>query len=161
MAGLAIAGAVLGITGSLLNAYSQVSQYKEQKVTSKYNKAILDANERIDQSMIDMDIRRIREEGEGILGEQRAAMAKSGTTFSGSNIDVFMDSVRNIELDVISLELNKMISQAGTTQKKGLIDLGLAQSKASLPLKIAGSLLGAGNSILSANSSSIAASGAK
>ena len=149
------------VTGTLLNAYSQYSSYKEQKLTSKYNQAIIDANDRVNQSLIDMDIRRIREEGEGILGQQRVAMAKSGTTFSGSNVDVFMDTVRDIELDVISLELNKMVGSASAQQNKGLIQLDQAYSKSALPLQIAGSFIGGANQYLNYKSGTIAQKAAK
>ena len=154
---LAIAAAA-SITGGVLNAFGQASAFQEQKATTKYNKAILDANDRIDQSLIEMNQRRIREEGEELLGEQRAFVGASGTKFSGSNIDVFMDTVRDIELDVISLDIQKMIGSAKTSQQKSLLDMSLASSKKALPLKIASSLLGGVTSAASISSGNIAES---
>lgn len=143
MLGTLAAGAL--ITGTLLNAYSQASAYQEQKATSKYNQAILESNNRIDQAMIDMDIRRIREEGEELLGSQRAMMGKSGTKFSGSNIAVFMDTIKDIEMDVITLEIEKMAGGARTGQQIDLERMSLASARRALPFNVASTLIsGAG-----------------
>jgi hypothetical protein len=146
------------VTGSLLNAYSQVSAYEEQKTTTKYNKAIIDANTRIDNALVDMDIQRIREEGEEFLGVQRAMMGKSGTKFSGSNLDVFMDSLRNINMDVQTMEINKLASSNRAAQEKQFLDYDLEQSKKALPLKIAGGFLNTASSIAGSQSTRIAQS---
>ena len=141
-------GAGMAVAGGVLNAFSQVSAYKEQKATTRYNKAILDANNRIDQALINMDIRRIQDEGEGILGTQRAMVGKSGTKFSGSNIDVFMDTVKDIEMDVITMEIQKDVGTARTRQEKALMDRHLAATKKALPLNVASSLLGGATSAI-------------
>ena len=151
-------GAVTSIAGGLLNAYSQYSSYQEQKATSKYNQAILDANQRIDSAMIDMDIRRIRDEGEELLGSQRAFMGKSGTKFSGSNIDVFINTLKDIELDVTTLELKKMIGASSTAQQKELERRGVSSAKKALPINIASGLLGTATNVLGSKSTGIAQS---
>lgn len=140
---MAIGAIAVGTTiaGGLLNAYSQYSGYQQEKVTSAYNKAILDANQRIDDALADFNIRRVREEGEKVLSSQRAVVGKNGITFSGSALDVYMDSVRNLEMDIIGLELQKTIGRATTEQKKGQIDYSMGQAKAALPLNITSSLV--------------------
>ena len=143
MAGpLLIAGAALSVVGGLMNAYSQVEAQRQLKATTKYNQAILDANNRIDAALTDMDIRRIRREGESLLGTQRAMVGKSGTKFSGSNIDVFMDTVKDIEMDVITMEIGKSARGAQTRQQKTLLAMDLAAGKKALPMKVASSVLG-------------------
>ena len=117
--------------GSMVQMAGTALSWEAQKTTSKYNKSILDSNAMIDTAINEAAIRRIREEGEGILAEQRVAIAKSGTTFSGSNIDVFMKSLKNIELDVINMKINDSIRQAGVEQQKAQIDVDLRRAKAS------------------------------
>ena len=153
-------GAGTKIAGSLFDAYSQYAAYKEQKATTKYNKAIIDSNTRIDNALTDLDIRSMREEGEELLGTQRAAIGKSGSKFSGSNLTVFMDTLKDIEMDVMTVELGKMIRGAQATQQKGMLDVDLGKSKAAMTLKIASSLLGGAGSVASSQSTNIAQSAA-
>ena len=138
---LAISAAT-SIAGGLMNAYAQKSAYKEQKITTRYNQAILDANNRIDQSMIDMDIRRIKKEGNSLIGEQRALIGKSGTKFSGSNIDVFMDTISDISFDVQVMGIKKMVGTARTQQAKTLLDMELKSAKKAAKVNAASSILG-------------------
>lgn len=144
------------VTGTLLNAYSQYSAYQEQKATTKYNQAILDANKRIDDSITALNIKRIQDEGKELLGAQRASMAKSGTTFSGSNLAVFMDTIKDIEMDVQMLEIEKMARGFGVEQQKSELSRNLSISGRALPLQIASSLLTGTSSILSNQSTNIA-----
>lgn len=137
------------ITGTLLNAYSQVSGYKEQKATTKYNQAIIDANNRIDSSLIDMDIRRIQREGEELIGAQRAAVGKSGTKFSGSNIDVFMDTMKDIQLDIETLNIKKMVGGIRAKQEKSLQAQQLASGKRAAGFGVTSSLLKGATGLLS------------
>ena len=149
-------GAATSVAGTLLNAYSQYAGYQEQKATSKYNQAIIDANNRIDSAMIEMDKRRIRREGESLLGTQRAMVGKSGTTFSGSNIDVFMDSLKDIELDIITLDLQKMAKSASASQASTLEQMGVDSARRALPLQIGGTLLGGASKVAGMYSTPIA-----
>lgn len=135
------------VAGTLLNAYSQYSSYQEQKATSKYNQAIIDANNRIDQALIDMDIRRIKEEGEELLGSQRAAMGASGTKFSGSNLEVFMGTVKDIQMDVITMNIQKMVKSASANQQKLLLSMQQKSASNALPFQIASSLIGGATNI--------------
>jgi len=138
---LAIAAATQ-VAGGVMSAYGQYSAYQEQKATTKYNQAILDANNRIDKSLIDMDIRRIRKEGQSLLSTQRAIVGKSGLKFSGSNIDVFMDTVKDIEMDVITLGITKDIADARTNQQKELLAMQLKSQKKAVKTNMASSVLG-------------------
>ena len=155
---MAIGAAIVGlsVTSGVLDIYSQISASQEQKSTSKYNQAILDSNQRINDAMTDFDIRRIREEGEGILGEQLAARGKSGTTFSGSNIDVFMDSVRNMELDVIAMELGKTTSAASTAQRKSILASQAENAQKAYVTGLVGTAVNAASKISASKANSIA-----
>ena len=156
MAGAGYAQIITQAIQTQAKVQGAVLSYEGVRLSSKYNKAIIDANNTINQSIYDMQIRRIRDEGESMLGTQRAMIAKSGTKFSGSNLEVFKDSLKNIELDVISVELNKMIANAQSQQAIKRESIATQRAKAALPLQIMSALAGGSANIASSQSSNIA-----
>ena len=133
------------ITGTLMSAYGQYQGYRSQRAATAYNQAVLDANQRIDDALSSFNIRRIEEEGLGVIASQRAAIGASGITFSGSALDVFQKSVRNLELDLIGLRLQQKTGQLQTQAQKGQLSFQQQQAKSALPINIGATLLsGAG-----------------
>ena len=158
MAGMDYASMILQGAGTAAKLYGNIEQYSQTKATTKYNQAILDANQIIDEALIDADIRRIREEGESLLGTQRAIIGKSGTKFSGSNLDVFLDTVRDIELDVHQKNLQKTINRMQTYRQKEMLNMQLKDAKSARTINAASILVQSGSQMLSQNSSKIAQS---
>jgi len=138
------------IASGLLNAYSSAQDHKQQKITSAYNQKVLEANQRIDTALTEFNIRRIRSEGESVLSSQRAAVGASGFTFSGSALDVFSNSVKNLELDIIGMRLDASARAMGVGQQIEMQKMTTAQSKAALPLKITSALVSTATSVAAA-----------
>lgn len=107
--GLAVAGK---ITGSLLNAYSAYSTLEQQEYASKYNKSLIDSERTIANVSYNLEKSRVEKVGKRLLSTQRSVISKSGLEFSGSNVEVMQTAVEDIEMDLFTIEYNRMVTNA-------------------------------------------------
>lgn len=107
-----VAKLAANITGAFLNAYGTYSAFQQQEYASKYNQQLIEANEKIRQASFEMDKERTQRAQERFYSTQKAVMAEQGFTFSGSNIDIALDTLEEMKLDLFAIEFNQQASQA-------------------------------------------------
>lgn len=111
LTGAGAIGGVAKITSELMNAYASFESARRSAVTAKTNRALNSANQRIRQASFDLERTRLERAGERTLSSITAGIAKSGFELSGSPLDVLMDSTKELELDLLTLEFNKQVSE--------------------------------------------------
>lgn len=84
---------VLTVGTTLLGAYSQVQQGKQDQAWSNYQAAQTDADARTERSAAQVEAERIRK-----LGKRQAAEAEA--TFAGSGVDINSGSALDINRDI-------------------------------------------------------------
>jgi len=105
---------IFTIGASLLGAYSQIEQGRAQQQAANYNAQVAQMNAKLaDERARDALERGAEEENKkrrevaGLIGKNRAAMAKSAVDMSfGSPLDVIIDSATLGELDALTIKKN-------------------------------------------------------
>jgi hypothetical protein len=111
------------VTGALLNAWSAYSSQKNVEVTSKYNRAVLAASERVKQIGFNLEQDRITKAGKSLLSRQVSVISKSGLEMSGAPIEVIKQSAEDVEYDIQMVKLNALSSQYETQNELKLLEI--------------------------------------
>lgn len=106
-------GSVLGLLGSGFDAFGQYQQGKEEKWAQDYNATIANQQAQSERRNAKVAEYISRKELNQAIGAQRMAYAKSGVAFSGSAIDVMVDSIANAELGMAIDRYNSEIAARG------------------------------------------------
>jgi len=99
-------GVVASATGSILNTYSDYGNAREEIAYAKYNQALANSTNALNQSAFKFDIERLIESGDKFMATQRVGMAKNNIQLNGSAIEVMKDTAKNIQLDVFKIEFS-------------------------------------------------------
>jgi hypothetical protein len=108
-----MAGAVISLIGSGMDAYGTYSSAKSTKQASDYNATVLEQNAqatRISSSLREMGERKSMRELEGA---QLSAFARSGVELTGSPLKAMFNSMANAEFDIAVNNYNAEISARG------------------------------------------------
>ena len=117
----------VSVYGSILEAIGSVYSGYLNKGVQKYNAKVADASARLSDAQVGLinvnaNIRNLnaKKEMRQVEGVQVASYAKSGVKFTGSPIDVVMQSRSNLELDYALNNINDSITAAGYTAQAGM-----------------------------------------
>jgi hypothetical protein len=102
--------------GAFAQGSSEAANYGAQQKALNYQADIEAANAKMVGQQASAEEERVRREGRQVLGAQRAAIAESGTSFSGSNLDVMRQSTTAAELDALNVQY------AGNVERIGLLN---------------------------------------
>lgn len=110
---LAIAGAASGALGAISSANSKAAALTAQSQAARYNAE--NARKQAEMALRTSTAQQIalRRQQRQMLGSQRAAVAQSGTGFSGSNADIMDRSETLAELDVLNLAYEGALKARG------------------------------------------------
>lgn len=103
MQAIPIVMAVSSLTGAGMSAYQQYASGQEQKNLYEYNAALQKQQAKAEEDAGLYEARRMRKEGEDLLGEQRAEYGKAGIdpTAGGSPLEVMERTASEIEEDIL------------------------------------------------------------
>lgn len=110
---MAVVAAVVAAVGSFASASASASAAKADARAFDRQAAIDTQNAAIAGQQASAEQERVRREGRQAMGAQRAAMAESGTAFTGSNVDVARQSQANVELDALNVQYGGEIERTG------------------------------------------------
>ena len=105
---------------TVASAVGQIRQGREQAALYRYQASLADRRAQIAQQQAQAEAERTREEGQALLGRQRAGFAKSGVAISGTPLDVLGATAKATEraaLDEIragALEAAEQRARAGS-----------------------------------------------
>jgi hypothetical protein len=147
---LLVAAIVVAVVAAGAGSYSAYASAQAQKDAANYNQAVAKNNAATAANQAQYAADRVRERNRRMLGEQRAAMLKSGVTLSGSGQDVAFDSSVQGEMDVLSAIYTGKISQGYSESQARMF--GLQKSFADDATYINTAAAGAGSAASSVSS---------
>lgn len=102
---MALLFSAVAFVGSLVQGRQDAADMEDQAKIEKYQAEIAYQNARQAGQRASAEQERSRRASRQVLGEQRAAIAQSGTTVEfGSNLDVMRQSATNAELDALNIQ---------------------------------------------------------
>ncbi len=84
---------------TLAGAAGQIQRGREQAALYRHNRALADRQALIAEQRARAEAARIREEGAGLLGRQRAGFARAGVALEGTPLDVLGDTAAAVDRD--------------------------------------------------------------
>jgi predicted nucleotide-binding protein (sugar kinase/HSP70/actin superfamily) len=99
-------GTTTALLATGLTAFGQIQQGQQQAQAASYNAAVARQKAQAARQAGELEAERIRKQKERLTGRQKALYAKSGVTFSGSPMEVMIDSATNAEMDALITEYN-------------------------------------------------------
>jgi len=90
------------VAAGTLKAVGSVVEGQSQAKAAKAEARIADANAQMTYDQTNQREEQVRRESRLALSDQAAAIAESGTGFTGSNLDVMKQSATNAELDALN-----------------------------------------------------------
>jgi hypothetical protein len=112
---MAWAAAVVALVGALVQGRQQANELRQQGEIEGYKAKVAAQNAQVAGQQASAEQERLRRESRQVLGAQRAAIAESGTGFSGSNLDIMRQSTTMAELDALNIQY------AGEMERRGLL----------------------------------------
>lgn len=128
--------------GIVMNAWGAFNAQRQIEITSKYNRAMLDANEMVKQLGFELEGKRVRESGDSLLSTQRSVISKSGLAFSGSPVSVMKVAAEDIEYDLEMVKLNALASEFETRQQTKLLEIQAKSAHRNRWLSVVSSVVG-------------------
>jgi hypothetical protein len=126
----AIAGLGISVAGGIMAANAQQQQGRQMQQAENYNAAVARQTAEATRVAGQFEVDKQRRENARFLGTQRARMAASGVTFSGSPLDVMSDTIADQELDLAALRYNTEIGAGRAMSQAGYSDfLGKSYAK--------------------------------
>lgn len=102
---MAMAFAIVAAVGQLVQGREEANAMRDDAEVEKYRAAIAEQNARQAGQRASAEQERSRRASRQVLGEQRAAIAQTGTTVDfGSNVDIMRQSTTNAELDALNIQ---------------------------------------------------------
>ena len=101
-------GFVMGAVSTLMDSVNTYNQGQMSAASLKAQRTITAANAKVQEGAFDWTIERTLENNRRETSRVQALMGKSGVTFEGSMIEVYEDTLYNMELDIIALEIDKL-----------------------------------------------------
>ncbi len=98
-----IASMAFSVMGAISDANSKSQAYESQAEWNQYNAAIQRQNAGAALQQSASEQARQNRQARRVMGEQRAAVAQSGTGFGGSNADLLDQSATLAELDMLNI----------------------------------------------------------
>lgn len=148
-----IASMAFSVIGAISDASSKSDAYESQAEWNRYNAAIerQNADAALQQSAAQQaqQHRRARQ----VLGEQRAAVAQSGTGFTGSNLDILDQSATLAELDMLNIAYEGQMRARGYNIQAQADDYRAGVNRKSARNASSAGYLNAGRSLLTGVSS--------
>ena len=116
--------AAMSLVSAGVQAFGQYRQAKDQESAAEEAASI--NRQEAQQALVasKFDVMKARRAGKFLLGEQIATSAKSGVVFEGSPVDVALDTMEQIELDIMITNYNanvaagQKMSEAGQREKQ-------------------------------------------
>lgn len=120
MGWVTIAMVAISAISAMAQSKQQEKQYKAQAQANEYNSAVLKQRADTAQSVYGQREERQRREARMVLGEQRAAIAQSGTGMLGSNADIQRQSEVAAELDALNIRYEGDLEARGLLAQSSL-----------------------------------------
>jgi len=114
-------GTALAVTSTLVSMYMSAKQGSQEAANAAYNQAVNEANSRVATLNANFEQDRKRKEGHRFVGTQQALYAKAGVRFEGSPVDMMMSTVKDIEMDIFAIELNKMAAISNAKSRGAIL----------------------------------------
>lgn len=134
----------MGTTTALLalglTAAGQITEGYQQAQAAEYNAAVARQKAQAARKAGKLEADRIRKQRERLTGRQKALYAKAGVTFSGSPMEVMIDSATNYEMDALITEYNYEV-EARQSESQAQISNWRAKTYRSNSWKRAGATL--------------------
>ena len=106
-------GTGLKAIGSVAEGNAKSAAYKGEAKSHDYNARVADLNAGMSYEQGSQQEEQARRDSRQQLGEQRAAVAQSGTGFGGSNADVIRQSTTNAEMDALNIRYGADVEAVG------------------------------------------------
>lgn len=148
--GAVIAGTTaVSTVGMLASAKAQSNQLKSQAYADEYNAALNKANASVVSAEANQREEMLRRQFGQLQGQARAAVAQSGTGFTGSNLAVLEQNAVSAELDALNIRYEGQMKARGLMAQSTLDSFqGRARRAAARDTMSAG-FLNAGANLLS------------
>lgn len=117
---LTIASTAFTAVGAIQSANAQAAAYESQAAADDYNAEVADQNARIARQQAGAREDAQRRRARKILGQQRAAIAQSGTGLGGSNRALAEQSALEAELDALNIRYEGELQARGQKAQAGL-----------------------------------------
>lgn len=136
---IAIGAAVLSAS---LGSYAAISSAQAQESAANYNKKVAENDALARQQQQQVEAARSRDRSRRVIAAQRTAMAKSGGSMSGSNIDVLYDTSLQASQDIQAINYRGTIEANRSLSAAGLYGLTAANASAAGTMGAVGSIVG-------------------
>lgn len=90
----------------MFQGFSEAGQLWTQSTELKANAGLLDVQAQGEIASGKLQADAYRRKGDQFIGRQRAMYAKAGVSFTGSPAQIWAETERNIQLDVLNISLN-------------------------------------------------------
>jgi mannitol-specific phosphotransferase system IIBC component len=112
---MAWAAAVVAFVGAMVQGRQEANEARAAAKVEEYKANVTEMNARAVGQQASAEEERVRREARQLQGQQRAAIAQSGTGFGGSNADVMRQDMALAELDALNVQY------AGDIERRGLL----------------------------------------
>ena len=146
---VAVAGAAFQAIGAISGGQQRAQQYKAYAAANDYNAAAM--RQRADSTVAAFGQReeQQRRQARLVLGQQRAAVAQSGTGLGGSNADVERQSEVASEMDALNIRYEDQLEASGLRGQAGLESWQTGINRSSMNYARNSGYIGAAGAILS------------
>lgn len=117
---MAWAAAALAFAGAMIQGRQEANELRQQGEVEGYHATIADQNAAVAGQQASAEQERVRRESRQVLGEQRAAIGESGTSFTGSNIDIMRQSTTMAELDALNIQYQGEMERRGFLNERDM-----------------------------------------
>lgn len=117
---MAWAQMIVAAVGKLVEGRQEAKELRAAGEVEGYHATIADQNAAVAGQQSSAEQERVRRESRQVLGEQRAAIGESGTSFTGSNIDIMRQSTTMAELDALNIQYQGEIERRGFINERDM-----------------------------------------
>lgn len=117
---MAWAAAAFAFAGEMIQGRQQANEARQEGEVQGYHATIAEQNAAVAGQQSSAEQERVRRESRQVLGEQRAAIGESGTSFTGSNIDLIRQSTAMAELDAMNIQYQGEVERTGFLNERDM-----------------------------------------
>lgn len=146
---------ILTAATAVVGGIQAISQGFAQAATASANADLLRDQATTTANLTAAQEAEVRRRGRRVLGEQRAAIAESGTGFGGANADLMRQSATDLEMDALNVRYQGYLQRRGLTNQAKMTEWQGRQAKRSALIGGGLSILGGTGLYLGSNSGSL------
>lgn len=140
------------VGAAVVSAVATIYASEKQAQAQEYSAAVAEKNAVIARSQASAREDAQRAHSRQVIGKQLAATAESGTTLSGTNLDLLNDSLYQSSLDSMNIRYEGEVKASGLNDQAALDRFGASSTRTGGYLSASGKLIGGASSYMNSGS---------